>query len=233
MKKVIIGLIIAMIGLIGLVAYLGNRDLAEQETEEAVEAKEIVTEVDVPEDQNPVATIKLEGYDEMTFELFPMQAPQSVYNFVELADSGFYDGLTMHRLVQDFVIQGGDPDGTGAGGPGYSITGEFDSNGYYTELSHEKGALAWARSAENDSAGSQFYICLDDISGQLDGDYAVFGYMLSGEEVLDEINDKLVEDAEAANNGEEVDDALTTITIESVTVDTKGIEYPEPTKIEE
>ncbi len=226
MKKVIIGLIIVMVGLIALVVYQSNNQSttdATTDTTEEVEQKDLMTEVDVPEDKNPTATIKLSGYDEMTFELFPMQAPQSVYNFITLANEGFYDGLTMHRLEKDFVIQGGDPDGTGTGGPGYSITGEFPSNGYTTNLTHEKGSIAWARSGQPDSAGSQFYISLADIS-QLDEDYAVFGYIIEGEDVIDEINEDAVEGQSQPAK---------TITIESVTIDSKGIDYPEATKIEE
>lgn len=224
MKKVIIGLVVLMVALIAFVVYASNSEpTAETETtSNDVAEKEITPEVDVPEDQNPTATIKLSGYDEMTFELYPMQAPQSVYNFISLADSGFYDGLTMHRLVKDFVIQGGDPDGNGTGGPGYSITGEFASNGYDTGLTHEKGSLAWARSTDVDSAGSQFYINLVQ-NDSLDGDYAVFGNIIEGEDVIDEIN------ADAVSGQ---DQPAEEITIESITIDTKDIEYPEPSKIE-
>ncbi len=221
MKKVILGLVLLMCALIGYVVYASNKQVAESNAE--VETKDLMTEVDVPEDQNPVATVKLSGYDEMKFELYPMQAPQSVYNFIDLANQGFYDGLTMHRLEKDFVIQGGDPDGTGTGGPGYSITGEFPSNGYETGLTHKKGSIAMARSQAYDSAGSQFYISLADIS-ELDENYAVFGYIIEGEDVIDQINSDAVEGQSTPSE---------TITIESVTVDTKGIDYPTATKVTE
>lgn len=220
MKKIIIGLIILMIALITWVVVDNNNNNTSQTPK--VEKKELMTKVDVPEGKNPTAKIKLSGYDEMTFELFPMQAPQSVYNFISLADNGFYDGLTMHRLEKDFVIQGGDPDGNGSGGPGYSITGEFKDNGYDTGLTHKKGSLAWARSQENDSAGSQFYISLKDISDSLDEKYAVFGYIIDGEDVVDQIN----EDAVSGQS-----EPKEPITIESVKIDKKGIDYPEPDKL--
>lgn len=179
------------------------------------------TEIDpVPADKLPVATITLDGYAPMTFELYPNEAPQSVYNFISLANSGFYDGLTMHRIQCDFVAQGGDPEGTGTGGPGYSIKGEFSSNGIINNYSHKKGALAWARSSANDSAGSQFYITLADATS-LDGDYAVFGEITSGQETLDELNKV------CGNDGTPTQP----VTIKNITVDTKGIDYPEPTKI--
>ncbi len=218
MKKLIIGLIILMLGLICLVAVLakGSADTTTDSTA-STEAKDLKTEVDVPEDKNPIATVKLSGYDEMKFELFPMQAPQTVYNFITLANSGFYDGLIMHRLEKDFVIQGGDPDGDGTGGPGYGITGEFPSNGYTTNLTHKKGSIAMARSTDVNSAGSQFYISLAE-NQSLDENYAVFGYITDGSEVVDQINDDAI-DGESEPKKE--------IKIESIKVNTKGIDYPE------
>lgn len=181
------------------------------------------TKIDpVAEDMLPTATITMKDYAEpMVFTLYPNEAPQSVYNFIELANSGFYDGLTMHRLIEGFMIQGGDPDGTGSGGPGYSIQGEFSANGIDNPHTHQTGSLAMARSSDNDSGGSQFYICFAD-QPSLDGQYAVFGDMTSGEETL-----TALEQVETDAN----DAPLTPVVIESVTVDTKGIEYPEPTKL--
>ncbi len=211
MQKIIIILIVILVVLVGLLYLTAN-------------SESIQTYDDLHDEANPVATIVLKQGDKegkMTFELYPDLAPESVNNFIYLANSQFYDGLTMHRLVSDFVVQGGDPDGTGAGGPGYSIVGEFPSNGYDTGLTHQKGALAWARSGEPDSAGSQFYIALDDVP-MLDEDYAVFGYMIDGYDVLDYINTEI--EVEGESPTEE-------LTIKSVSVDTKGQEYPEANHI--
>lgn len=225
MKKVIISLIILMAALILLVVGLEQLAIsnAKKNSSTSTEQRDLMTEVDVAEEDNPVATIKLSGYDEMKFELFPMQAPQTVYNFITLANSGFYNGLTMHRLEKDFVIQGGDPKGDGTGGPGYGITGEFPANGYTTNLTHKKGSIAMARSQDVDSAGSQFYISLAD-NQSLDANYAVFGYITDGEDVVDQINEDAVEGESAPKD---------TIKIESIKVDTKGINYPEAKHVSE
>ena len=124
----------------------------------------------------------------MGFELYPDVAPKSVANFVKLAESGFYDGLTFHRIVPGFVIQGGDPDGNGTGGPGWTIPGEFRANGFANDLKHERGVLSWARTNDPNSAGSQFFIMVDE-APYLDGSYAAFGRVISGLEVIDEIVD--------------------------------------------
>ncbi len=216
MKKMIISLVIILVTLIALVIVLVSASSTASKDNSKVKTKDLMTKVDVAEDKNPVATIKLSGYDEMKFELFPMQAPQTVYNFISLANSGFYDGLTMHRLEKDFVIQGGDPDGDGSGGPGYAITGEFPANGYETGLTHKEGSIAMARSQEMDSAGSQFYISLAN-NQALDENYAVFGYITKGEDVVKQINKDAVEGESTPANK---------IKIESVKVDTKGIDYP-------
>ncbi len=173
---------------------------------------------------NPVATIEVEGYGTMTFELFT-DTPESTNNFISLANSGFYNGLTFHRLVKNFMIQGGDPAGDGTGGPGYSIKGEFNKNGIRNDHTHDFGALAMARSQDNDSAGSQFYIVTGGTAKQLDGNYAVFGQMLTGQDVLKKLNNASVD----------VNTELLTppITITSVSVDTKGQTYPEPNKLED
>ncbi|MBQ3866316.1 MAG: peptidylprolyl isomerase [Clostridia bacterium] len=122
----------------------------------------------------------------MAFELYPDIAPKSAANFVKLAESGFYDGLTFHRIVPGFVIQGGDPLGTGVGGPGWTIPGEFASNGFPNDLKHERGVLSWARTPDPNSAGSQFFIMVD-AAPYLDGEYAAFGRITEGLEVIDEI----------------------------------------------
>ena len=130
--------------------------------------------------------IVLEGGSAMSFELYPDVAPKSVANFVKLAESGFYDGLTFHRIVPGFVIQGGDPLGNGTGGPGWHIPGEFAANGFKNDLQHVRGVLSWARAQDPNSAGSQFFIMVDD-APYLDGNYAAFGRLTDGIDVVDQI----------------------------------------------
>ena len=133
---------------------------------------------------NPIFTIEMENGMTMKGELYPEIAPNSVANFVELANSGFYDGVIFHRVIPGFMIQGGDPDGVGTGGPGYAIRGEFSANGIENNLSHVRGVLSMARSSAMDSAGSQFFIMHAD-GNFLDGDYAGFGTVLGGIEAVD------------------------------------------------
>ena len=136
---------------------------------------------------DPVATITMEDGSKIIVELYPDMAPNTVQNFIELANSGYYDGLIFHRVISGFMIQGGDPNGNGTGGPGYSIKGEFASNGYTANtLSHERGVISMAHSTAYDSAGSQFFIMHAD-AAYLDGEYAAFGKVVSGMEVVDEI----------------------------------------------
>ena len=132
------------------------------------------------------AVIEMENGKKMTLELYPEKAPITVENFEKLANSGFYDGLIFHRVIDGFMIQGGDPDGTGCGGPGYSIKGEFSSNGIKNDLKHTRGVISMARSMAPDSAGSQFFIMHED-APHLDGQYAAFGKLTDGFDVLDEI----------------------------------------------
>ena len=130
--------------------------------------------------------IELDGGSIMAFELYPDVAPKSVENFVKLAESGFYNGLTFHRIVPGFVIQGGDPLGNGTGGPGWHIPGEFAANGFKNDLKHERGVISWARAQDPNSAGSQFFIMVDD-APYLDGNYAAFGRLTEGLDVVDQI----------------------------------------------
>ena len=171
--------------------------------------------------ENPIVTMEIEDYGTIKIELYPEYAPNTVANFVNLIESGFYDGLTFHRLVPGFVLQGGDPDGDGTGGPGYTIDGEFKANGYSKNtLSHDKGVISMARSMDYDSAGSQFFIVLDDSAkSSLDGMYAGFGRVTEGMEILEEIeaNEEIADDATGALEEN--------ITITKVTVDTFGYEY--------
>ncbi|MDO4357512.1 MAG: peptidylprolyl isomerase [Clostridia bacterium] len=138
------------------------------------------------ESQYPVATITMEDGGEIVLELYPDVAPNTVANFISLANSGFYDGLTFHRVISGFMIQGGDPNGDGTGGPGYSIQGEFYENGFANDLSHTRGVISMARSSMPDSAGSQFFIMHGD-APYLDGAYAAFGKVTEGMDVVDAI----------------------------------------------
>ena len=174
--------------------------------------------------ENPVATIVVEDYGTMVVELYPDKAPNTVANFIALANDGFYDGLTFHRVSPGFVIQGGDPAGNGTGGPGYAIKGEFSENGYTdNDLKHEKGIISMARAMAPDSAGSQFFLMLEE-SSYLDGKYAAFGKLIEGEDVLDAIgNCELIAQETPADPP----------VITSITVDTKGVTYDAPETIAE
>ena len=170
---------------------------------------------------NPIVTMEIANYGTIKIELYPEYAPNTVANFVNLIEDGFYDGLTFHRLVPGFVLQGGDPDGNGTGGPGYTIDGEFKANGYSKNtLSHDKGVISMARSADYDSAGSQFFIVLDDSAkASLDNLYAGFGKVIEGMDIIE----KIEESEEIENN---ITGALAeNITITKVTVDTFGYDY--------
>ena len=170
---------------------------------------------------NPIATIEMENGGKIVMELFPDVAPQSVRNFVTLAQSGFYDGLIFHRVISGFMIQGGCPQGTGMGGPGYCIKGEFRLNGIKNDLSHKRGVLSMARAQSPNSAGSQFFIMHAD--GEfLDGQYAAFGKVLEGMDVVDAIADVATDRADRPKTEQK---------IKSITVDTKGETYPEPEKL--
>lgn len=182
--------------------------------------KEWGEEVAAPKEL-PIATIKVKDFGTITAELYPQYAPNTVNNFISLANSGFYDGIKIHRVVKDFVIQGGDPEGNGTGGPGYSIRGEFKENGYmYNSLEHDEGILSMARASDRDSAGSQFFIVTKKASS-LDGKYAAFGKVIDGLDIVHNIeNVDLV--------GEAPKDM---IVIEEIRVDTKGEKYTEPEKM--
>ena len=170
---------------------------------------------------NPIVTFTMENGDVMTAELYPEIAPTSVNNFVNLVQKRFYDGLIFHRVIAGFMIQGGDPEGTGMGGPGYSIKGEFASNGFKNDLKHTRGVLSMARSMRPDSAGSQFFI-MHQNAPHLDGDYAAFGKLIEGEDVLDKI---------AGVDTDYSDRPRKPQVMKTVTVETFGEEYPEPEKL--
>lgn len=171
--------------------------------------------------QNPVVTITMENGDVIKAELYPDTAPVSVNNFISLINKNFYDGLIFHRVIRGFMIQGGDPEGTGMGGPGYSIKGEFAANGFENSLKHTEGVLSMARSMAPDSAGSQFFI-MHKNAPHLDGSYAAFGKVIEGMENVNKI-------AETATDYS--DRPLEDQRMKSVTVETFGVTYPEPDKI--
>ena len=170
---------------------------------------------------NPTFKITMENGSVMEGELYPEIAPQSVYNFIDLCNHNYYDGLIFHRVIPGFMIQGGCPDGTGMGGPGYCIKGEFIFNGVKNELKHKRGVLSMARSSSPNSGGSQFFVMHQDAK-HLDGQYAAFGKVTSGLEVIDAI---------AATKTNFQDRPLEEQKIASITVDTHGETYPEPNKL--
>ena len=180
-------------------------------------------------EKKPVATMDVSYVDNdgntqtgtIKIELNPDVAPETVSNFIQLANNGFYNNLTYHRIISDFMIQGGDPEGTGIGGPGYSIKGEFTQNGFKNDLKHTRGVLSMARSMRPDSAGSQFFI-MHQNAPHLDGDYAAFGKLIEGEDILDKI---------AGVDTDYSDRPRKPQVMKTVTVETFGEEYPEPEKL--
>lgn len=168
--------------------------------------------------QNPVVTFTMKNGDVIKAELYPEIAPNTVNNFISLVSKNFYDGLIFHRVIRGFMIQGGDPEGTGMGGPNYSIKGEFAQNGFENNLKHDEGVLSMARSMHPDSAGSQFFI-MHKKSPHLDGAYAAFGKVIEGMEYVNKI---------AETNTDYSDRPLEPQIMETVTVETFGETYPEP-----
>ena len=169
---------------------------------------------------NPIVTFEMENGTIMKAELYPEVAPNTVNNFISLVKKGFYDGLIFHRVISGFMIQGGCPDGTGIGGPGYGIKGEFSQNGFKNDLKHTEGVLSMARAMDPNSAGSQFFI-MHKTSPHLDGSYAAFGKLIEGMDVVNEI---------ASVPTDYMDRPIVGCVMKKVTVDTMGTEYPEPEK---
>ena len=194
MKKTIVALLCAL-------ALLASTALAEQ-------------------NDYPIATIEMEDGSTMVLELYPDVAPNTVANFIELANAGFYEGVIFHRVISGFMIQGGDPTGTGMGGPGYCIKGEFTANGFKNDLRHSRGVLSMARTMAPNSAGSQFFIMHED-SPHLDGQYAAFGKVTEGIENVDKI---------AETRTDYQDRPRARQMMKKVTVETFGVDYPEPVK---
>ena len=170
--------------------------------------------------QNPIVTITMENGGVIKAELYPEKAPNTVNNFLSLVNRGFYNGLTFHRVISGFMIQGGCPYGTGTGGPGYTIKGEFPMNGVANDVKHDRGVLSMARAMHPDSAGSQFFI-MHKKAPHLDGGYAPFGKVTEGMDVVDEI---------AAVRTDYSDRPLQPVVIKTITAETFGVTYPEPQK---
>ena len=169
---------------------------------------------------NPIVTFEMENGKTFKAELYPETAPNTVNNFISLVRKGFYDGLIFHRVISGFMLQGGDPEGTGMGGPGYDIKGEFSSNGFKNDLKHTEGVLSMARSMMPDSAGSQFFI-MHKKAPHLDGDYAAFGKVIEGMDIVN----KIAEVDTDWNDRPKKDQVMKTVTVE-----TFGVDYPEPEK---
>ncbi len=214
MKKPIV-LLLAALMLLSLACAKGSK--APAAASNTTETKED-TNVDK---SHPIATITMKDGGVIQLELYPEVAPQSVKNFISLANAGFYDGLIFHRVIPGFMIQGGDPNGKGTGGPGYSIKGEFKANGVENNISHERGVLSMARAQAYDSAGSQFFIMHQDYPS-LDGLYAAFGRAISGMDVVDKIANTTTDSKDKPYK----DQVMATVRVE-----TWGVEYGEPEKL--
>lgn len=173
------------------------------------------------ENKNPIVTIEMENGKQIKIELYPNIAPNTVNNFISLIDDHYYDGIIFHRVIKGFMIQGGCPQGTGMGGPGYSIKGEFSSNGFTNNLRHERGVISMARTMMPNSAGSQFFI-MHKNSPHLDAQYAGFGRVVEGMDVVDEIANTPVDRADRPKADQR---------IKTMTVETFGVEYPEVEKM--
>ncbi|WP_407928595.1 peptidylprolyl isomerase [Alkalihalobacterium elongatum] len=203
----------------------GTEAPTEEEVGNAGEAEQETTGGDVVEEarssDNPIVTITMENDEQIKIELFPMIAPNTVTNFVSLIEDGFYDGVIFHRVIPGFMIQGGDPEGTGRGGPAYTIPGEFNANNFDNPLPHERGVISMARTNDPNSAGSQFFI-MHEYAPHLDGQYAAFGKVVEGMDTVDNI-------ANVELAGESPKEAQK---MKSVTVETHGIDYGSPEKVQ-
>ena len=223
---IVIGIIVLVVLLVIAVSIPGKKSKSDKEELLGINYDIDGNEVSLDKyaSENPIVAMYIKNYGSVVMELYPDIAPNTVNNFISLIKNGFYDNNTFHRLVPGFVLQGGDPDGTGTGGPGYTIKGEFTNNGFNNDLKHEKGVLSMARSADNDSAGSQFFIMLDK-SDYLDGNYATFGKVIDGFNIIEKIEDK--ERVADSDSGKLVKNLV----IKKAIIDLKGKEYPEVEKI--
>ena len=224
-EKIIFALLIIV--LVVLVCFIPSKEAVIKEELLGIDYEVEGNEVDLSyETDNPVVALYVKNYGSIVMELYPEIAPNTVSNFISLVKKGFYDQNTFHRLMPGFVLQGGDPDGTGNGGPGYSIKGEFTSNGFENNLLHEKWVVSMARATAFDTAGSQFFICLGTAT-HLDGNYAAFGKVIDGFDNITAIeeNEKIAD----SQNGI----LQNNLTIQKALVDLQGKEYSEPEIITE
>ena len=223
-KIIIVGVVCVLLLLIFIINKSNKSESKEELLGINYDVKGNEVKLDKYETENPVVAMYIEKYGSVVIELYPDIAPNTVNNFISLIKSGFYDNNTFHRLMPGFVLQGGDPDGVGSGGPGYTIKGEFSANGFENNLKHEKGIVSMARSSDNDSAGSQFFIMLGE-SDFLDGQYAAFGKVIDGFDIIEDIE----ENEKVAN--EDTGKLNKNLILKKALVDLKGKEYPEVEKI--
>jgi peptidyl-prolyl cis-trans isomerase B (cyclophilin B) len=210
----ILATIVAAIILTGCGTQAENGQKSENDAKQDGEKTDYSTSVT----ENPIVTITMENDEKIVLELDPAVAPNTVANFISLVEDGFYDGLIFHRVIPDFMIQGGDPEGNGSGGPGYSIEGEFTDNGFENNLKHDRGVISMARTNDPNSAGSQFFIMVKENS-QLDEQYAAFGKVIEGMETVDAI---------VSAERDRADKPLKDQKMKTVKVDTEGFDYPDP-----
>jgi len=206
-------LVLSLLAIIFVLTGCGTKDSKKTEGTTTNESVDYASKVK----ENPIVTITMSNDEKIVIELKPAVAPNTVANFISLVKEGFYDGLIFHRVIPDFMIQGGDPLGNGTGGPDYSIDGEFSSNGIDNSLKHERGVISMARSQDPNSAGSQFFIMVKEAT-HLDGEYAAFGKVIEGMETVDTIV-AAERDAEKPLEDQQM---------KKVEVDTKGFDYPAP-----
>ena len=230
MKKniIIIGTIILVVALLGIAVFLPEKEIKPFKEK----LLDINYDIEGNEEKlnnyntdNPVVALDIEGYGSVVVELYPDVAPNTVNNFISLVKSGFYDNNTFHRLMPGFVLQGGDPTGTGTGGPGYHIKGEFTNNGFKNDLKHEKGVISMARATENDSAGSQFFIMLGK-ADYLDNNYASFGRVIDGMDIVEAIEKR--ENVSDPTSGK----LARNLVLKKAVIDLKGKEYPDVVKVD-
>jgi len=221
LKKIAVFLLLTMGILLGGCAINGKTNKEGKDSSSKAENQSKVKSEKDAKDKNPVVTIEMEDGSKIKVELYPEIAPNTVRNFVSLAEKGFYDGLIFHRVIPNFMIQGGDPKGTGAGGPDYTIKGEFKENNFENNLKHERGVISMARSKDVNSAGSQFFIMVK-ATPSLDGKYAAFGKVIEGMEVADKI---------VSTKTNTSDKPLIDQRMKKVTVDTFGVKYNEVEKV--
>lgn len=226
-KFIVCGIIVSLLIVVLIISTTGKDTKKEEKLLDInynIKGNEV--SLDKYETENPVVAMYIERYGSVVMELYPDIAPNTVNNFISLIKSGFYDNNSFHRLMPGFVLQGGDPEGTGTGGPGYTIKGEFSDNGFDNDLKHEKGIISMARGNDNDSAGSQFFIMLDK-SDFLDGKYAAFGKVIDGFDIIEDIekNERVADQDTGKLNKN--------LVLKKALVDLKGKEYPDVEKINE